>query len=608
MATFAEFHQQPMAATHDFTLYPYQDMWNQDQTFLPQSQYPDQSYPTTYDSFHPQQAFSQPPVDQLAFNTETYSQHDATYSPAHSASQSFEYHQHPSLVSSHSDSGHSSISSAMGSPAVQPQMANEWSHQSSMSMLLPGIIEPDNLVHDVFASTGFEVDTIPVTDKGCVDPALIQPSQFVGAQFPDGLVASPQIMPFVQAPSPAPSRTSVRSPRLSNGKAAASSSPYTGTQAWQPYPAYTHVRQQSVASDRSGNSQASLSSEESNKGLCPIPTCGRHVKDLKAHMLTHQNERPEKCPIPTCEYNTKGFARKYDKNRHTLTHYKGTMVCGFCPGSGSAAEKSFNRADVFKRHLTSVHGVEQTPPNARRKSPSAANKLRSYGAVDVSGTCSTCNITFASAQEFYEHLDDCVLRVVQQADPSEAINQKLLASVAADKQVQQTMERHMLPTDADLNGPTSFDQEEDDDSDDEITQLGSGNHVSQAGSVNKPTRKGLTLSKNGVPLAGPMTGKSSKRRKNYPLSWGSAPENMKMRKRVLCVFDGPRRLWKDDMMLDAEHEVRIPLGPNVADGRAWVTDLDVQTLRRAEGVLNATDEEKGPWVEADDEELDRLMQ
>ena len=44
--------------------------------------------------------------------------------------------------------------------------------------------------------------------------------------------------------------------------------------------------------------------------------------------------------------------------------------------------------------------------------------------------------------------------------------------------------------------------------------------------------------------------KGSKRKRNYPLSWGAAPENMHMKKRVLCVFDGPRRLWKDDMMLD----------------------------------------------------------
>jgi len=102
-----------------------------------------------------------------------------------------------------------------------------------------------------------------------------------------------------------------------------------------------------------------------------------------------------------------------------------------------------------------------------------------------------------------------------------------------------------------------------------------------------------------------MSGKGSKRRKNYPLSWGAAPEKMKMKKRVLCVYDGQRRLWKDDMMLDADHEVRIPL-PGVGDGRAWVTDLDVQTLRRAEGVLNATEEEKGPWLE--EAELERLMQ
>jgi hypothetical protein len=215
----------------------------------------------------------------------------------------------------------------------------------------------------------------------------------------------------------------------------------------------------------SPRSQGSMSSEDSNKGLCPISTCGRHVKDLKAHMLTHQNERPEKCPIPTCEYHTKGFARKYDKNRHTLTHYKGTMVCGFCPGSGSAAEKSFNRADVFKRHLTSVHGVEQTPPNARRKSPSAAGSRKGYGR-EVSGMCSTCGVTFACAQDFYEHLDDCVLRVVQQADPAEAINEKLLTSVAEDQQVQETMEKHMLPTGVDYDAPTSFDEEDEGENED----------------------------------------------------------------------------------------------------------------------------------------------
>jgi hypothetical protein len=117
------------------------------------------------------------------------------------------------------------------------------------------------------------------------------------------------------------------------------------------------------------------------------------------------------------------------------------MVCGFCPGSGSPAEKSFNRADVFKRHLTSVHGVEQTPPNCRKRSPGPVHggqmALEDIGAVealfcgragsraeaayhcppglgkkgtnyspDATGKCSTCSSTFSNAQDFYEELVD----------------------------------------------------------------------------------------------------------------------------------------------------------------------------------------------------------
>lgn len=254
-----------------------------------------------------------------------------------------------------------------------------------------------------------------------------------------------------------------------------------------------------MSSQHSRHSQGSVSSEETNKGLCPIPTCGRHVKDLKAHMLTHQNERPEKCPIPTCAYHVKGFARKYDKNRHTLTHYKGTMVCGFCPGSGSAAEKSFNRADVFKRHLTSVHNVEQTPPNSRRKSPASLASSSQHGmSRETSGTCSTCGVTFANAQDFYEHLDDCVLRVVQRTDPGEAINEQLLQSVADDEDVKETLGKHMLSTSMDYNASTASVGEEDDEDaadeddaeDDDATPSEThGSHSSKSGKGAIKSRK-----------------------------------------------------------------------------------------------------------------------
>ena len=78
---------------------------------------------------------------------------------------------------------------------------------------------------------------------------------------------------------------------------------------------------------------------------------------------------------------------------------------------------------------------------------------------------------------------------------------------------------------------------------------------------------------------------------------------MKMKKRVVCVYDGQRRLWKDEMMLDKNFEVRMHL----EDGDDYVTDLDYQTLQRTEALHNATEEEKGPWSKDEDMDISRLM-
>lgn len=370
-----------------------------------------------------------------------------------------------------------------------------------------------------------------------------------------------------------------------------------------------------MVSFHSGHSGAYSDSDSKEKQRCPHPECGKVFKDLKAHMLTHQTERPEKCPITTCEYHTKGFARKYDKNRHTLTHYKGTMVCGFCPGSGSAAEKSFNRADVFKRHLTAVHGVEQSPPNSRKNKtgssvPAGAGKKPGPGyAPDATGKCSTCSQTFSNAQDFYEHLDDCVLRIVQQEDPAEAVNARRLAEVENDRDVHDTLEKNNLPT---TTQTTIMAEDEDDEDMDEEEGMPYDEQDLKAMGIKtsaSPTKKskgnpahgvqksrGLTHSRGGVSFSKTNNqNKARKHRREYPSSWGFDKGQMTMKKRVMAVFDGPRRLAKDDMMLSTEHEVRLPL----SDGKAYVTDLDVQTLKRAEGFLNATEEEKGIWVSDD---------
>ena len=381
---------------------------------------------------------------------------------------------------------------------------------------------------------------------------------------------------------------------------------------------YASRRPSIAGSFYSSHASPSSEFEDGEKGRCPHPDCGKVFKDLKAHMLTHQAERPEKCPILTCEYNQKGFARKYDKNRHTLTHYKGTMVCGFCPGSGSAAEKSFNRADVFKRHLTSVHGVEQTPPNSRKRSPTSSTKKLSSYCQDATGKCSTCSATFSNAQDFYEHLDDCVLRVVQQDEPSEAINAQHLGSVSQDRAVQESFDRHMIKIEEEHTNFEDEEEEEEEDDEEEDSSFGrSGKGMIRsnkaAGSAravigagiqkSKPGKKGMTWSKGGVAVVG----KGRKKRKHYPPSWGMSAEKMQMKKRVLCVYDGERRLWKDDMMLHNEFEVRMQL----PDGKGYVTDLDVETLKRADAFHNATEAEKGPWMLDDmspEVDLNELMQ
>lgn len=365
------------------------------------------------------------------------------------------------------------------------------------------------------------------------------------------------------------------------------------------YPTYPvpvdHDRRQSMLSFHSGHSSTYSDGDPKEKQRCPHPECGKVYKDLKAHMLTHQTERPEKCPITTCEYHVKGFARKYDKNRHTLTHYKGNMVCGFCPGSGSAAEKSFNRADVFKRHLTAVHGVEQTPPNSRKNRHAssvpagAGKKPGSDYAPDATGMCSTCSQTFGNAQDFYEHLDDCVLRIVQQEDPAEAVNARRLAEVVNDAEVHNTLERNDLVT--------AEDEEESDPGYGEVEW-----EMPVIKTSSPPTKKSKGNPTHGVQKfrgSAKTTNQNKGRRINieFPRSWGYDDDQMVFKKRVASVFDGQRRLAKDESMLSTHHEVRLPL----SDGKSYVTDLDVLTLQRAEAFHNATDEEKGPWAEGMDQ-------
>jgi hypothetical protein len=147
------------------------------------------------------------------------------------------------------------------------------------------------------------------------------------------------------------------------------------------------------------------------KSRCPRPECGKLFRDLKTHLLTHQDDRPHKCPVPTCDYHIKGFARRYDRNRHAMTHYAGTMVCNFCL-SGTAPRASFNRVDIFKRHLMLAHAVVPSSASSDSCNTKPSHKPAAVFLDDDSGKCSTCSARFESPRDFYDHLDACILRIV----------------------------------------------------------------------------------------------------------------------------------------------------------------------------------------------------
>ncbi|KAK6437164.1 hypothetical protein LTR95_006645 [Oleoguttula sp. CCFEE 5521] len=165
-----------------------------------------------------------------------------------------------------------------------------------------------------------------------------------------------------------------------------------------------------------------------NSKISQIP--GAPTTSHQFPSLYAQAVRSHKCPISAREYHVKGFARIYDLTRHTLTHFKGTISCDFCPGNGIYGAKTFNRIDVLKRHLTSVHDVQQVALSsecAGKDMSSAHARL----ALDTStgATCSLCARPFASAQAFYDHLDNCVVReLVSSVEPTNTYSAAFLCN------------------------------------------------------------------------------------------------------------------------------------------------------------------------------------
>ena len=163
-------------AANDFTLYPYSEQWNQDQSYLPTSTYADPTYlnATTFDSYQspysyapfPDQFndFNDRPVQQSKAHLQAPSAH---HSPANSASHSFDYNP---AVSDSGASVQSTISSAMGSPSAHAQ-SSDWNQQQNM---YPGIVQQSD---SLYATSSFDFESIPAIDKGIGEFTTISSSQ-----------------------------------------------------------------------------------------------------------------------------------------------------------------------------------------------------------------------------------------------------------------------------------------------------------------------------------------------------------------------------------------------------------------------------------------------
>ena len=182
-------------------------------------------------------------------------------------------------------------------------------------------------------------------------------------------------------------------------------------------------RNSSTRSTRSSIWDPSEDRNSNVRGVCLIPECsGLCFKDVDAHMrITHFTERlAEMCPVKTCERHLRGFTRAGDKKRHVFTHFKGTLVCGFCTSDSTSFSQAADRVDLFLTHLIKNHGVRVwhiEPPSDSGRLVRTNRTSKSNSPV---ATCSVCSEPF-TAQVLYEHLPGCILREVTKYEESNGL-------------------------------------------------------------------------------------------------------------------------------------------------------------------------------------------
>jgi hypothetical protein len=184
----------------------------QQPAYLPTTAYLDQAFSAPFDlaSLH---AFSDVPRSQdLRFHYDAIAQgvkpsyHQQHYSPVgspNSGSHSFDIQ--PPNLSTSSESG-ASVSSAMGSPSLNPQYQEPWGSINGLG-LAPGIVQ---------STSGYEYESLVATDK-CVGESLALSSS-EPRSFPSvSVLPSSSVDPYMDHSPQTPALRQTPSPRSDNG-------------------------------------------------------------------------------------------------------------------------------------------------------------------------------------------------------------------------------------------------------------------------------------------------------------------------------------------------------------------------------------------------------
>ena len=138
-------------------------------------------------------------------------------------------------------------------------------------------------------------------------------------------------------------------------------------------------------------------------GRTACPQCGRYFSDMIAHLVTHDANRPEKSSTTEQNDNPSNIPSTAYGDRLRLVRWSGKIICTFCPSYRTAQARTFDRVDAFQRHLKILHGVDIGSGGTATPKPDVSDK------DDTPCPSLTCTRKFNSAQQVYDHLENCVI-------------------------------------------------------------------------------------------------------------------------------------------------------------------------------------------------------